>query len=336
MKVKYNMDEKKLFAKLYQDYGIEAAQLNFIPVGDSAYSYKLNCTDGKSYYLKLFDNHNDNQRNRVEHLDFSLNVTWKMYHEGFFKQLTYPIKNKCGQFMTTFHTISLVLFNFIEGKTLANAYPLSKEILIKIARSVSRIHQSIMMIGQKTARKEDFDISFEKDLTDCILFLETTSEFENPYHQRLKEVILDKQEKIVHFHKLLVKLRELAYNTEKEMVLTHGDVWGGNLILDMKSDLHFLDWEGALIAPPERDLFSYIDQDFLTHYELQWCRPVDLNIDLLRFYSYRHHLKNLTNWILNILYLSSDEEQNENDLDMIIHHCLNRFEGIESSLNNVL
>ena len=120
-------------------------------------------------------------------------------------------------------------------------------------------------------------------------------------------------------------------------VLCHGDLWGGNIIRH-SNKLYFIDWESAMIAPPEYDLVGYIDKEFdifFSSYEKHYGQTVSINLDLLRFYSYRHQLRNLTNWIMNILYRNKAEEQNENDLEMILNHCMNRWDSIEPNVRTV-
>jgi spectinomycin phosphotransferase len=175
MKVKFTIDEKILAKKLSQCYGLTVQDIFFIPVGDSAYSYKVNCEAGSSYYLKLFDVDNDKQRSCVENLGFSLALTYKMYHEALFKNLTYPIKNQDDDFVTHHKNCRLVLFNFIEGNTLANAYPFSNELEAKIAKSVATIHQSISKINNGDVQLENYDISFENDLMKSIAALDSIS-----------------------------------------------------------------------------------------------------------------------------------------------------------------
>jgi spectinomycin phosphotransferase len=91
-----------------------------------------------------------------------------------------------------------------------------------------------------------------------------------------------------------------------------------NLILH-KTNLFFIDWESTIIAPPEFDLFGYLGEEFdvfLSSYQKHMGHTVTLNIALLRYYSYRHHLRNLTNWLMNILFRNTEEIQNENDLEI--------------------
>lgn len=58
-----------------------------------------------------------------------------------------------------------------------------------------------------------------------------------------------------------------------------------------------------------------------------------VTMGLIRFYSYRHNLCNLTNWLKNILYRYTEETQNDNDLEMMFDHCMNRRDSIDSTVS---
>ncbi len=332
MKVKYPIDETALIAKLIRDYGIRADNVEFIPMGDSAYSYIVNCADGMRYYLKLLNRNNDRQRKHAERLDFYLPLTWRLYHQGLFANLTYPIQTVNGRFKTALDQVTLVLFNYIEGDTLADAYPFSESVLQAIAKSVANIHRSTPKLER--CETESFDISFDRDLVRCIAALEDLPLAGNAHHRALREIVLPRKDEVMRLRDLVRHLHSAVRASGKPQVLCHGDIWGGNLIRN-GGELFFIDWEAAVFAPPERDLFYYIGKEFAVffpHYEREFGEPVSINTDLLRFYAYRRHLSILTNWLMNILYRNKDDEQNENDLEMIVHHCMNRWDSIEPDI----
>ncbi|WP_299089586.1 phosphotransferase [uncultured Metabacillus sp.] len=334
MKTRYMIDDRILMLHLHKDYGIQVVSVKFIPMGDSAYSYKVNCRNGDTYYLKLFAHKNDRQRKAVEKLQNYLPLIWTLHHGGFLTNITYPIKKQNGDFKTTYNDMTLVLFQFIEGETLAEAYPFSKEILEEIAKEMAAIHQIPKDIAITSIERETFDISFESDLLKCISVLEGSAAKDCQIIKSLREQVVLNKEQIMYLLKLVRELRASALNENNDNVLCHGDLWGGNLILQ-KNKLFIIDWESAMIAPPEYDLFGYISEEFevfFTAYQKHIKHAVSLNIDLLRFYSYRYHLRNLTNWLINILYRNTEETQNENDLDMILHHCMNRWDYIEPNM----
>lgn len=337
LEVQYRIEDHVLAASLEKEYGIRIESVYFIPMGDSAYSYRVNCANGERYYLKLFDHQNDRQLRSIERLRYYLPLTWQLYHQRLFRNVTYPIKNKDGDYKTTFNDIIVVLFNFIEGETLAEAYPFSTEIVESIARSVAQIQLATRFIDKTALLTETFDTSFASDLEMCISVLESTEACSNPVKQALREHVLPKKEQVLTLLNLVCELRGAAIADTKERVLCHGDIWGGNLIRH-HNELYFIDWESAMIAPPEFDLVGYIGEEFdvfLSAYEKHLGHSVNINLDLLRFYSYRHQLRNLANWLMNILYRNTEEAQNEHDLDMIVSHCINRWDSIEPKVRAV-
>ncbi|TVY02434.1 phosphotransferase [Paenibacillus cremeus] len=337
MQVSYPMEDITLINILDKAYGIQVEYIYFIPMGDSAYSYRVNCANGDRYYLKLFDHQNDQQKRGIERLKYYLPLTSYMYHQSLFKYTTFPIKTLKGDFQITINNITTVLFNFIQGETLADAYPFSEEILTDIAQSVAAIQQITPYIEDIILLTEEFDISFEDDLEKCMIALDSTINPNDYIKQALREQVMVRKARIFDLLNLVRELRGNAINLNKERVLCHGDIWGGNLIRH-ENKLYFIDWESAILAPPEFDLVGYIGQEFevfLTAYEEHLGHSVEVDLDLLRFYSYRHHLRNLTNWLMNILYRNTEQAQNENDLEMILYHCINRWDSIEARLKNV-
>ncbi len=77
MKVRYQMEDSAIIKQISQEYGILADHLNSIPMGDQGYSYKVNCVDGGSFYMKLFDNHL--HKNNIEQLKHYLGLTRELF-----------------------------------------------------------------------------------------------------------------------------------------------------------------------------------------------------------------------------------------------------------------
>ena len=219
---------------------------------------------------------------------------------------------------------------------MAEAYPFSDEILVGIAKSVATLEQITSQVNQTLLPKESFDITFESDLLRCISILEKSNR-NNCLNQSLRELVLLKKEQILSSMNVVREIRNSVHINSSQLVLCHGDMWGGNIIYH-NNQLFFLDWESVILAPPKYNLFGYIGSSFdifISSYNKQLDRKIQINLDLIRFYSYRAHLRNLSNWIMNILIRNKDESQSINDLDMIRNHCLNRFDQIEPNIRNI-
>ncbi|KIL41144.1 aminoglycoside phosphotransferase [Gordoniibacillus kamchatkensis] len=335
MEEKFHIEDSRLLTKLNEAYGININSIDFIPMGDSAYSYIVHGGGGQRFYAKLFDLHNDRQRKSAQRLSRYLPLTWHLYHRKLFQNLAYPIKTRHGEWYATFHEVTVALFNYIEGETLADAYPFSDDILRSIAKTTAAIRRTTPYLDPALLAKESYDISFQSDLESCLSLLESAQRFDNESKQSLRELVLPKKELILKLLKLVRELRGKAVSSPADMVLCHGDLWGGNIIL-RDSEMYVIDWEAAIIAPPEFDLFGYIGAGFdvfLSEYENKVGQRVTIDFDLIRFYCYRRHLRNLTDWLMNILYRNKAKAQDDNDLEMIAYHCMNRWDGIEPNVD---
>jgi spectinomycin phosphotransferase len=334
---KFPIEDSVLLAKLKESYGVEVEHLDFIPVGDSAYSYRVNCENKQKLYLKLFDHQNERQMSGVSRLSYYLPLMWQLYHGGYLKNITYPIKNVRGAYQTTFDGVTIVLFNFIEGETLADAHPFSDDILRKVTGLMVSIQRASSKVDLSSLPKDNFDISFAGSLKECVKELEKPHATNSSALVILRELVLTNKELIKTSLDYVVELRGLVNRDTNELVLCHGDVWGGNIIRN-EDELFLIDWESVILAPHEYNVFSYIGDRFdvfYTAYEQELNRQVNMNLDLLRFYSYRAHLRNLTNWIINILCGNNSAAQNNNDIAMIRDHCLNRIAPIEPNIHHV-
>ncbi|MBO7742871.1 aminoglycoside phosphotransferase family protein [Paenibacillus sp. MWE-103] len=331
MKVRYPIADDALASRLERVYPIRIRELRFIPYGDSAYSYKLVCGDGTAYYLKLYDHGNDAQRSGIGRLPRYLPLTRRLHDEGLFPNAACPVPNLRGELASACDGYTVVLYGFIEGETLADAYPFPDGLLEDVADTMAGIHRLAAVAAAEGVAAEPYELDYEDRLAFCLSALERRDFAESPVRQALQALVAPESPRIRGLMRLVRELRRDAAADEREYVLCHGDLWGGNLIRG-KSGLYVLDWENALLAPPEFDWFGYIGDRFgrfIAAYERRRGCPAAIDARLLRFYAYRHHLRNLTNWLLNILERNGDDAQSAHDLDLIAHHCLNRLDAIE-------
>jgi len=240
---------------------------------------------------------------------------------------------------TCFDDHPLVLFNFIAGERVGYESPLPDEILAKLAGMVGILHRSTSDISVEHPRFESFDIPFEDELLKSLEALERITPGDNHGKRELQKLLLPRKEEILSNLNRLKELQHLAQAAEKEMVLCHTDLHGGNLIMTDQGELHILDWEGAVIAPPEHDLFAFAGEDrffdlFLPNYEREFG-PVSLDSRVFGFYFYRRNLEDLTDWIVRILVENTDDEQNRNDLEGIVEDCISGWPYLETTIREI-
>jgi hypothetical protein len=79
------------------------------------------------------------------------------------------------------------------------------------------------------------------------------------------------------------------------------------------------------------DDFAYFIKQYQTYLEI----PVILTRDCFGFYAYKNQLSNLNNWMSRILYDHQSKEQNDNDFDCIINHCMTRWDDLAEAVQDL-
>lgn len=323
---------KKLLLEYWQ---IPVTCTRFIPIGDSAYSYRVEASPDRCYYLKIVDRSSAVGQRTAARMNFSLPLQ-RLVAEHRLPTVAAPVPQPAtrGALHVERDQLLLALYNFIPGDTLADAYPLAPALVQRIGQALAALHAiPIPQTLQPLSPQDDLDAPFDAALHANLDALATITARDAPHLRRLRELVWPRREQILAFQARGHGYRERARQLSVPPVLCHGDVWGGNIIPTSSNQLTLLDWEAAVIAPPERDAYMYIgESDFAAFdagYRAVHKEPMRWHADLLAHYAYRHQLRNLSHWLHTLLHEPLNEEQRENDLNMIGFHCLDRFERIE-------
>lgn len=322
---------------LLEYWQLVVTNIYFIPVGDSAYSYKVEAKQNDTYYLKVVDQRTAVGRRTAAQMDFS-QPHQRLIAEHHFAKLSAPLPQLTVQ--GTLHALDdsllFALYTFIPGDTLANAYPMSPSLILRIGQALATLHtMAIPEMLQKRSPQESLTRPFDEALVADLAAVEQITSQDAPYLQRLREVVWPQRELIRGFLARSCDYEKKARQVAIPPVVCHGDAWGGNMILSSSGMLTLLDWEAAVMATPERDAYiymGYIGPDFSTFdagYRMVRKEPVNWNTNLMAYYAYRLQLRNLAHWLHNLLHEPLEEAQRENDITMIEHHCLERLESVE-------
>jgi len=338
MRMELNIDKAALIRAVRQEYGIDIQSLTFVPEGEVAHGYVAGCADGDRYFLKLLSDSRLGQISATG-LDFSLPLAWDLYSRAILPHIAHPIRTSRGHFRTRFEGRPLVLYNFVAGRRVGYELPLPDDVLAKLAGLVGILHRSTPEIGIENRRYERFSIPFERDLVKSLEMLESITSTDRTGQQELQKLLLPRRDEILGCLHRLRELQHLVQAVDQEMVWCHTDLHGGNLIVNDQGDLYILDWEGALIAPPEHDLFAFVDDDrfvglFLPSYEREFG-PASLDSKVFAFYLYRRNLEDLTDWMMRILHENTDDEQDRNDLAGIVEDCISGWPYLETAIGEI-
>jgi len=318
------MDDSILVDLIGREYGLQVERLTYLKQAWVAHCYVVDCAGNERFFLKFYEQERQ-ARFYARDLGFYLSLSDQLVQEQLLPTVAHPVPTRDRTLSVSFQDHLLILFDWIEGQTVGFER-LSDEVLAKAASAVGTLHKSTPQILWPNPPREEFDLPFQESLMNNLDVLETITSVDSAGKQGLRDLLLPRKNEV---RRLLVRLGELqarVRGTYHAMVVCHTDLHGGNMILDNQGRLHLLDWEGAILAPPEHDLHFFewdprFEGLFLPHYERAF-RPIHLDGDTLGFYYYRRNLEDLAEWVVRILYEDNGDEQDREDLEGIVEDCI--------------
>jgi thiamine kinase-like enzyme len=202
------------------------------------------------------------------------------------------------------------VLEYLEGRTLEEETAWPNDLLARVAETVAAVHASTHAVRPLVQRVEDYELPFLPRLSETLAAIEVGGPLPagDETLARLREMLpraLELRTTIVR----LERLRDLARVRDSDEVLCHTDIWGSNLLLSDHGRLHLLDWNGALIGPPEHDLFMFAGTTFFPADRFGWFldryeaafRDTRLDAETFGFYLYRRNLEDLAGFVASIV-----------------------------------
>ncbi len=318
---------------LLQTFGLSAVRLDFWPSYWTSACYILYADDGNRYFIKLTP---ENYTLTIaSDPDFYLPLTYELQARAVLPHIAYPMPARDGRFLRLFAGYRMIVFNYIEGETVGfgNWPPGLKT---RLAGLVGRLHRSTAEIHLPHVMEERFDLIFEAGLRRGLARLESLTPADRPGTLALRDLLLPRKDELLGLLERAHALRAYSMAAGRPRVFCHADLHGGNLMLDPAGNLYIIDWEGAILAPPEQDLFFFAAQDdfwdsFLPAYQAEFG-PAQLDSQLFGFYFYRRNLEDLADWVNRILEHNTSAEQDAEDLRGIRQDSLAGWPWLEKNI----
>ncbi len=190
MKTPLPEGDKLIRAMLLEHWNVRVTTIHFIPIGDSAYSYKIE-TDGGNYYLKIVDRQTASGRRTADRMAFSLSLQRFLgKHPATGVATSIPQITRQETLDASHGSLLFALYTFIEGTTLADAYPMPAALVHHIGEILATLHHvQIPVTLQQKALSDNLIASFEKSLLADLTALEAISSQDALYLQRLHNIV---------------------------------------------------------------------------------------------------------------------------------------------------
>jgi hypothetical protein len=305
-------------------YRLPVQVLAFLPEGECSVSYRVRCSWGRDYFLKLWG---DNRQGRPvrDRLDEILPVVHELFTRELVANLPAPIPAASGALWAGFGEYALALYPFLEGQPISlDTAQVPAGVTWQIAETMAGLHRAAPLLSAPLPRRSAFEIGFIPEMRRGLAELSSIGPRRPPAHLRLRSALLPVQEGLLAELGRLLRLREQAISAAPQLVLCHTDMGGNNVLVDPGGRVSILDWDDLILAPPEQDLHEYRGEGFagfLSLYRQAGGVP-GLSLLQFEFYLLRRYLADLADWLLRILYAGNSPEQDESDLAGIQTYCL--------------
>jgi Ser/Thr protein kinase RdoA (MazF antagonist) len=301
MRTEPDLNKCSLLDCLRDRYLLEVTRLTFVPYGLDSWSYVATCHDGSRAFVKL--------SRRVPSTDTTASeLPLQAALAAGLAPVPRPMADRDGGFLSALDGYDVQVLEYLAGRSLEDETVWPDDLYARVAETVAAVHGSTSAVRPLVERVEDYDLPFLPRFAATLTVIEAGGVLpagDDTTLARLREMVVPRARELRVAIGRLERLRDLARARQSDEVLCHTDIWGSNLLLSDDGLLHLLDWNGALIGPPEHDLFMFAGTTFFPADRFGWFldryeaafRPVRLDAGTFGFYFYRRNLEDLAAFV---------------------------------------
>lgn len=247
-----SIDPGTIITCLADSYGIDVASLTFLPLGYdlNAAIYRVDARTGERYFLKIRHGEPRITGLRISSALSDLgipNILSPLRTST--SELWAPVGDDTGR--------SLVLFPFIDGQDAMTA-GLTDDQWRMFGTTMRAIHES--GLGERfrdELRVERFDLP-SAALVETVTTAVEEWCFVSPAAERFAAFWRAHTDRIRQVVERALELGRSLASTPFEPVLCHADIHAANILVQDDGHIWLVDWDGAMIAPRERDLLFVV------------------------------------------------------------------------------
>jgi spectinomycin phosphotransferase len=328
MLVEPDLDRAVLAAVLQRGYGLTARVVRFVPAGETSWCYQVTDQRGGRWFLKL------SRPGAIEgaRAEFTLRLCDVLAGLGL--PVPRPRPTTAGELWCWLDGLRVAVFEFVDGQPLSDQDLRVPGVARQAARLVAAVHAAAPALAVPVPFVEMFEV-WAEGLHRCLAELQPDASV-GGLRGEARALVWPQRGALLAIQERLWVLGAAARSQPPERVLCHGDLIGDNLLADGGGRLWAVDWDGAVLAPRERDLALFAGQGFerfLDHYEAD-TGTQGLDPDLVAFFLLRRNLDDLVDWLGAMVAGDRPEEQGRAALEGV-RWCLSRWGALEARIEHV-
>ena len=278
---KPNIQDEKIIAALHEYYSIQAREIEFLPIGNdaSAFTYRVEATNGDLYFLKL--------KRNLSNLAGLFVPRFLSDHE--IEQVVAPLPTKTQRLIVEIEEFSLILYPFITANE-AMKVGMTDAQWTEFGSTLKRIHSTELPVDvAQFVGRETF---IPKWSSPAKIFHKqvNTRNYDDPYQKELATFWKENNETIQTLIGRSELIGKRLQQADLEFVLCHADIHIANILITQEQELFIVDWDDTLFAPKERDLMFVLSEDRIHTREEQMFFEgyEEVKIDQLALAYYRY------------------------------------------------
>jgi spectinomycin phosphotransferase len=244
---KPDLQDEAILACLRADYGIDAGEIEFLPLGydPNAGVYRITVNDGTDYFLKV----------KKGGVDANSLAVPRFLRDHGIEQVVAPLPTTDGRLNASIDPFAVILYPFVQGEAVMDV-GMPDDKWIELGTVVRKMHtlpllpELALQMPRETFVPPKIDMLRGVDAK----IMAADGVFEDEIQQATADVWREKRDIILRITDRAEALGRTLQSRAFDFVICHADIHTANILIDGEQRFHIVDWDGALLAPKERDL----------------------------------------------------------------------------------
>ncbi len=317
---KPDIQDEKIIVCLRDQYGLNTAQLAFLPIGADVNTavYRAVADNGTPYFVKL----------RSGPFEETLVTLPKFLGDQGVAPIIAPIPTRTGHLWANLDVFKVVLYPFVEGR---NGYQirLTDQQWFAFGAALKAIHTAAVPPELARSLPRETYSPVWRDIVKAFQRRAKEDVFTEPTAVKMAAFLQDKQDVISELVSRAERFAHMLQTRDLPFVVCHADIHAANILINGSGTLYIVDWDTLILAPKERDLMFVggaqfgedrtADQEEALFY--QGYGPTQIDPFALAYYRFERIIEDIAAYSEQIL--ATDE--GGKDREKGLRHLANNF-----------
>jgi len=299
-----SLKNSELTHVLRDHFRLEVDTLAFLPLGEDGWTYRVDALDGKAWFAKLNQAAPSVSLEVTRHLCHALGLDW----------IPAPLPAKGGELYLEAGGLYVSVQPFVEGEILMSRAILPAE-AGRIGAMLAQLHGCAQRLPENLrSRLPVENFARYQEMAARVIEAAHSSGWRGKTQRELASFIRDRLAVIEQVIEGAQALGRRARERKPRNVLCHADIHAANIIAAPDGRLWVIDWDGVMLAPPERDLFFWCDSPEWPQVSAGYGLKEDLDRELVRYYLMEWVVQEIADYGENVLFSTLSPEQKRDSL----------------------